>query len=188
VAAALRQRGLPEATHVSLDPHVLNRARWTARDVSRRLLPLVVQTVVAAGSALTVVLDETVARRWGRGLSPRGHAREPWASSTPRSRAPRGWRWSVVTVVSTPPGTRRPWAFPGGSVRAPTPAGRRRWGQRQKTVPPRARQRLVVGRRWWPATERTVVGDHTDRVLELGSAGARPDVRFLAPLRLAAAR
>lgn len=59
VAAALRQMGLHDATNFSLYHHVLNRAHWTALDVSRCLLHLLVQTFVAVGGALTFVIDET---------------------------------------------------------------------------------------------------------------------------------
>jgi DDE superfamily endonuclease len=66
VTAALRQMGLSEASNFTLDPQVLNRARWSALALSRRLLVLVVRTFMAAGGALTVVIDETLERRWGR--------------------------------------------------------------------------------------------------------------------------
>ena len=57
VAAALRQMGLHEAANFSLYHHVRNRARWTALDMSRCLLHLLVQTFVAVGGALTFVID-----------------------------------------------------------------------------------------------------------------------------------
>jgi hypothetical protein len=187
VAAALRQMGLHNATNFGLYHHVLNRARWTALDVSRCLLHLLVQTFVAVGGALTFVIDETLERRWGRCISMRGHYRDPLASSKQRSIATSGLRWIVLTLVITPPWTRRPWALPVLSVLAPTPEVSRRLGRRHKTVPQRARQLMLLVRRWLPATELTVIGDQTYSVLELGSACARPNVRLIAPLRLDAA-
>jgi DDE superfamily endonuclease len=73
VAAALRQMGVHEESHVSLYHHVLRRARWSALDRSRRLLHRLVRTFVAAGGDLTCVIDETLERRGGRPLNRRGH-------------------------------------------------------------------------------------------------------------------
>jgi hypothetical protein len=187
VAAALRQMGLSEAANFSLYHHVLNRARWSAPEVSRQLLSLLVQTFVAVGGALTFVIDETLERRWGRRITKRGHYRDPLASSKRRSVATSGLRWIVLTLVVTPPWTQRSWALPVLSVPAPAPEVSRRLGLRHKTVPQRARQMLLAVRRWLPAVKMTVVGDQTYSVLELGDACARRGIRLIAPLRLDAA-
>src|SRR5688500_15079036 len=71
VAAALRPLGLSEAPSVSLYHHVLNRARWSAWAWGRRLLAWFGRTFVAAGGALTFVIDETLERRWGRRITTR---------------------------------------------------------------------------------------------------------------------
>src|SRR5215218_6500431 len=81
VTAALRQMGLHEASNFSLYHHVLNRARWSALEVSRRVVLLLVRTFVAVGGELTFVIDETLERRWGRRINKRGHYRDPLASS-----------------------------------------------------------------------------------------------------------
>jgi hypothetical protein len=72
VTAALRQIGLREGSNFSLYHHVLNRARWSALELSRRILLLLVRTLVAMGSTLTFVIDETLERRWGRRMSQAG--------------------------------------------------------------------------------------------------------------------
>jgi hypothetical protein len=187
VTAALRQMGLHEASTFSLDHHVLNRARWSALALSRRVVWLLVRTCVAVGGARTCVLDETLERRWGRRLHTRGHDRDPLASSTQRSVATSGWRWIVLTLVSTPPWTPRPWALPVLSVLAPTPEVSRRLGRRHQTIPQRARQMMLVVRRWWPGMQLTLIGDHSYSVHELGQACARWDVRLVAALRMDAA-
>jgi hypothetical protein len=171
----------------SLYPHVLNRARWSALAFSRRLLHLLVRTLVAVGGELTFVIDETLARRWGRRLTLRGHDRDPLAASRQRAVAASGWRWIVLPLVLTPPWTQRPWALPVLSVPAPPPTVSQRLGQRHKTVADRARQMVLLVRRWRPRVELTVMGDHTSSVLELGKACARRSVRLLAPLRRDAA-
>lgn len=187
VAAALRQMGLHEATNFSLYHHMLSRARWSALEVSRCLLQLLVRTFVTKGGELTFVVDETLERRWGRRITVRGHYRDPLASSKQRSVATSGLRWIVLTLVVTPPWTQRPWALPVLSTPTPTPEVSRRLGRRHKTVPQRARQMILVVRRWLPGVELTVIGDQTYSVHELGGACARWGVRLLAPLRLDAA-
>jgi hypothetical protein len=187
VAAALRQTGLSEALNFSLYHHVLNRAQWSALELSRRLLSLLVRTFVVGGGALTFVIDETLERRWGRRINKRGHYRDPLASSKQRAVATSGVRWMVLTLVITPPWTQRSWALPVLSVPAPTPEVSRRLGRRHKTVPHRARQMILLMRRWVPAVEMTVLGDQTYSVHELGEVCARWGVRLVAPLRMDAA-
>jgi hypothetical protein len=95
VTTALRQMGLCDASNFSLYHHVLNRARWSALELSRRLLLLLVRTFVIVGGELTFVIDETLERRWGRRINARGHYRDPLASSKQRSVATSGRRWIV---------------------------------------------------------------------------------------------
>jgi hypothetical protein len=187
VAAALRQMGLHEAPSFSCYHHVLNRAQWSTLDVSRRLLHVFGRTFSAVGGDLTCVIDETLERRWGRRIRLRGHYRDPLASSKARAIASSGVRWIVLTLVITPPWTERSWALPVLSVPAPTPEVSRRLGRRHKTVPQRARQMLRLVRRWLPTAELTIIGDHTDRVQDLGAVCARRGVRLIAPLRRDAA-
>jgi DDE superfamily endonuclease len=187
VAAALRQTGLHETPTFSRYHHVLNRARWSMLDVSRRLLHVLVRTFVARGGELTFAIDETLERRWGRRIRLRGHYRDPLASSKARSIASSGVRWIVLTLVITPPWAQRSWALPVLSVPAPTPEVSHRLGLRHKTVPHRARQMLQLVRRWLPAVELTVIGDHTYSVQDLGAACVRRGIRLIAPLRMDAA-
>jgi DDE superfamily endonuclease len=184
VTAALRQMGLSEAPEFSRYQHVLNRARWSALEGSRRLLSLLVRTFVAVGGTLTFVIDETLERRWGCRIRQRGHYRDPLASSKHCSVATSGLRWIVLTLVITPPWTSRSWALPVCRVPAPTPEVSQRLGLRHKTVAPRARQMLLMVRRWLPGVEMTVIGDQAYSVLELGQACTRRGVRLIAPLRL----
>jgi hypothetical protein len=156
-------------------------------ELSRRILWLLVRTFVDMGGPLTFVIDETVERRGGGCMRKRGPSRDPLASSTHRSVATSGLRWIGLTLVITPPWAQRPWALPVLSVPAPTPEVSPRLGLRQKTGPQRARQMRLVGRRWLPGVELTVIGDQTYSVHELGGACARRGIRLVAPLRLDAA-
>jgi DDE superfamily endonuclease len=159
VSAALRHAGLGEAADFSSYHQVLNRAQWSALALSRRLLQALIRAFVVLGGELTFVVDETLERRWGRRISKRGHYRDPLASSKERSVAASGVRWIVLTLVVTPPWSRRAWALPILSVPATTPEVSRRLGLRHKTVPRRARQMILLLRRWLPEAELTVLGD-----------------------------
>ena len=173
VTAALRHMGLSERPTFSLYHHVLNRARWSALAASRQLLPVLVRTFIAFGSALTFVIDETFERRWGRRIKKRGHYRDPLASSKQRSVATSGVRWIVLALVITPPWAARAWALPLLSVLATTPEMSQRLGQRHKTIAQYARQISLLVRRWLPMADLTVLGDQAYSVLELGNACAR---------------
>lgn len=184
VTAALRQVGLNDETNFSLYHHVLNRARWNALDLSRCLLRLLVRTFQTCGGTLTFIIDETLERRWGRRIKRRGHYHDPLASSKQRSVASSGLRWIVLTLVVTPPWTRRHWALPVMSVQAPTPEVSKRLGLHHKTITERARQMILIVRRWLPDAKITVVGDQSYSCVELAHGCVQAKARLIAPLRM----
>src|SRR5437016_14497034 len=63
VTAALRQMGQHMNGQFSVFHHVLNCARWSPLEVSRRLLQVLVATFVRAGGTVEIVMDETLERR-----------------------------------------------------------------------------------------------------------------------------
>ena len=184
VTAALRQVGLNDETQFSLYHHVLNRARWNALDLSRRLLGLLVRSFQSCGGTLTFVIDETLERRWGRRIKRRGHYHDPLSSSKQRSVASSGLRWIVLNLIVTPPWTRRHWALPVMSVQAPTPEVSKRLGLHHKTIAERARQMILLVRRWLPDAQITLVGDQSYSCVELAHGCVRANARLIAPLRL----
>ena len=106
VTTALRQMGHQMDGQFSLFHQVLNRARWSSLEVSRRLLQIVVSSFVTAGGSVEIVIDETLERRWGRKISKRGHWRDSLLSSKERSVSTSGLRWVTMAVVVTLPWTR----------------------------------------------------------------------------------
>ena len=184
VAAALRQMGLHDDPDFSSYHQVLNRAAWSPRRLSRRLLRAAIAAFVPKGVGLSFAIDETLERRWGRKIRIRGHYRDPLASSKGRSVSASGIRWIVLALVVTVPWAARPWALPILSLPAPTPKVSQKLGRRHKTIAERARQMIACLRRWLPGLELTVVGDSAYSVIELGLASRRRGVRLIAPLRL----
>jgi len=116
VTAALRQMGLQMDTHFSGFHQLLNRARWSPLEVSRRLVQVLVQTLVSAGGTLEIVIDETLERRWGPKISKRGDFRDSLRSSKERSVSTSGLRWVTMALVVTLPWTKLRWALPFSGV------------------------------------------------------------------------
>lgn len=111
VTAVLRASGNEQAGNWSLFHQVLNRARWSPLAVSRQLLLLIIETFVAAGASVDLVIDETLERRWGSKISKRGHYRDRALSSRERSVSSPGLRWIVMAVVVSLPWTRAALGF-----------------------------------------------------------------------------
>jgi hypothetical protein len=143
VASALRASGHADDQHFSSYHQVMNRAVWSLKELSRRLLCLLVRTFIGSGGRITIVVDETLERRWGRQISRRGHFRDPLKSSRKRSVSSSGLRWIEMALVVRLPWTERDWALPFMSVMAPSPETSKRLGVRHKTVQERARQMMM---------------------------------------------
>ena len=159
VTAALRQMGRGAETDFSLYHQVLNRAQWSPLQLSRLLLQALCQAFVAVGGSLTVVIDETLERRWGPQIRKRGHFRDALLSSRKSSISNSGLRWIVLALVVKVPWTTRCVALPVMSVLAPAPKVNRQLQHRHKTVGRWARQRITQVRRWLPGVPLTVLGD-----------------------------
>jgi hypothetical protein len=183
VTTALRQMGYADEPHFSHYHHVLNRARWSAFEVSRRLLQLLVATFVAADSSVEVVIDETLERRWGRQITKRGHYRDPLLSSKGQSVSNSGLRWIVVALVVRMPWTKRPWALPFLSLLATPLSLSEARGARHKTVGDIAQQVVAVLRRWLPTGRLKLIGDGAYSIIALGLACVHHQVTLIAPLR-----
>jgi hypothetical protein len=184
VTAALRQTGQQANADFSTFHHVLNRARWSALEVSQRLLHVLVSTFVGAGGAVDIVIDETLERRWGRKIRKRGHYRDSLLSSKDRSVSNSGLRWITMALVVTLPWTKLRWALPFLSVLATSPAVSETLGQRHKTIARLAQQMVIIVRRWLPKVSIKVIGDGAYSVIELGLTCVKQVVSLIAPLRL----
>ena len=66
VASALRAVGLEKERNFCRYHRVLSRARWSATEVSRVLLRMLVEAFVPDGAPLVVGVDETLERRRGK--------------------------------------------------------------------------------------------------------------------------
>jgi hypothetical protein len=189
VASVLRVMGLGGERQYQNYHRVLNRARWSSREVSRRLLGLLVQVFVPADGAVLVGLDETIERRRGAKIAAKGIYRDPVRSSKSHFVKTSGLRWISMQLLAEIPWAGRIWGLPFLTVLAPSERYHQERGQRHKTLSDWGRQMIRQLRRWLPDRTLVVVADSTYAVLELlaDATGLRQPVTIVTRLRLDAA-
>ena len=189
VAAVLRVMGLSDERQFQNYHRVLNRARWSSRELSRRLLGRLVETFVPAAAPIVVGRDETIERRRGAKIAAKGIYRDPVRSSKGHFVKASGLRWISMQVLAEIPWAGRIWGLPFLTVLAPSERCNRTRGRRHKTLPDWGRQLIRQLRRWLPDRALVVVADSTYAVLELlaDAAGLPRPVTVVTGLRLDAA-
>ena len=183
VTSALRAVGHTQTADWAKYHHVLNRARWSGLQLSERLLLVLVATFGAA-DGVTIVVDETLERRWGPRIRKRGHWRDSLASSKHLNVSSSGLRWLVCALVVHVPWTPYALALPFLSVLLTTPKVSAQLGRPHKTVAHVTGQVLLWLRRTLPGRAIHLVGDGAYAVIALGRQCQRHQVTLLAPLRL----
>jgi hypothetical protein len=81
VAAILRVMGCSDDKQFQNYHRVLNRAKWSSRELSRLLLVLLVRLFFPGNEPVILGIDETIERRRGRRIAARGVYRDPVRSS-----------------------------------------------------------------------------------------------------------
>jgi hypothetical protein len=152
VSAALRVMGLGQTEHFQRYHRVLNRAVWSAREVSHVLLGVLVRTFVPSGP-LVIGVDETLERRWGKKIAAKGIYRDSVRSTQERFVKSSGLRWVCLMLLVPVPWAGRVWALPFLSVLAPSERYAAQHGKQHKKITDWARQALLLVRRWWPERE-----------------------------------
>ena len=189
VAAVLRVMGLSDERQYQNYHRVLNRARWSSRELSRRLLLALVERFVSVDEPVVIGMDETIERRRGAKIAAKGIYRDPVRSSKSHFVKASGLRWISMQVLAEIPWTGRIWGLPFLTVLAPSERYNRERGRRHKTLPEWGRQMIRQVRRWLPDRALVVVADSTYAVLELlaDAAGLPQPVTMVTRLRLDAA-
>ena len=119
VTAILSVMGLRQSRHFQNYHRVLNRARWSSRAISQRLLLVLVQVFVPCGP-IFLGLDDTVERRRGKKVTAKGIYRDPVRSSHSHFVKTSGLRWLRVMVLVPIPWVGWTWALPFLTVLAPS--------------------------------------------------------------------
>lgn len=189
VTAVLRVMGLSDERQYQNYHRVLNRASWSSRELSRRLLLVLVETFVSVDEPVVIGMDETIERRRGAKIAAKGIYRDPVRSSKSHFVKASGLRWISMQMLTLVPWAGRIWGLPFLTVLAPSERYNVERGRRHKTLPEWGRQMIRQVRRWLPDRALVVVADSTYAVLELlaDAAGLSQPVTMVTRLRLDAA-
>ena len=153
-----------EANYARYHP-VLSRAQWSSKDLSERLVRLVVGTL--GGSPVVLGIDEHIERRRGKKITAKGIYRDAVRSSESHFAKASGLRWVSLMVLSWIPWAQRVWALPVLTALAPSERYHEERGKHHKTVTDWARQMIMQVRRWLPGHALVLVGDGAYAVLDL---------------------
>src|SRR5450755_1795493 len=185
VAAILRVMGQQNEKQFQNYHRVLNRAKWSSREISRRMVLLLVSLFVACDAPIVVGIDETIERRRGNKIAARGVYRDPVRSSKEFFVKTHGLRWISMMLLTPIPWAGRVWALPFLTVLAPSERYHEKRKKRHKTITDWARQMIKQLHRWLPLRKLVIVGDGSYAVLDFLTQVARlPDVTVVTRLRL----
>ena len=182
VLACLRVMGLAEFSRFQQFHRVLNRARWSSLHASRRLLLALIDAFAPRGP-LILALDDTIERRRGVKIAARGIYRDPVASSDKHVVKTSGLRWLCLMLVVPVPWAGRYWAMPFCSVLAPSNCYYLKQHRVPRTLTERARQMVLMVKRWLPDRAVVVTADSSFSALRLLDA-VRRQVTFVTRLKL----
>jgi hypothetical protein len=164
---------------------VLNRATWSSRELSRRLLVVLVRLFVAGNDPVILGIDETIERRRGAQIAARGVYRDPVRSSKEFFVKTNGLRWICLMLLTPIPWACRVWALPFLTVLAPSERYHEERKMQHKTITDWAWQMILQVYRWLPGRSLVVVADGTYAVLDfLLKVSRLPKVCVITRLRL----
>jgi DDE superfamily endonuclease len=188
VAAILRVMGQQNEKQFQNYHRVLNRAKWSSKEISRLLLLVLVSVFTAKDAPIVVGIDETIERRRGTKIAARGIYRDPVRSSKEFFVKTSGLRWISMMLLTPIPWACRAWAVPFLTVLAPSERYHALHKKRHKTITDWARQMIGQLHRWVPNRALVVVADSSYAVLDFLAAVIRlPRVTIVTRLRLDAA-
>jgi hypothetical protein len=188
VAAILRVMGQQDEKQFQNYHRVLNRAKWSSREVSHILLLLLISLFTKAQDPVVVGIDETIERRRGEQIATRGIYRDPVRSSKKVVVKTSGLRWISLMLLTEVPWAKRVWALPFLTVLAPSERYHEERKKKHKTITDWARQMIYQLYRWLPNRTLVVVGDGSYAALRFLAAVSRlPGVCAITPLRWDAA-
>jgi len=185
VTSALRVMGLSGEQHFQSYHRVLNRAIWSSLEASRILLTLLGAAFAPEG-VLVMGLDDTIERRRGDQIKAKGIYRDPVRSSRSHLVKASGLRWLSLMLLVRVPWAGRVWALPFLTCLCPSERYYKQRGRPHRKLTERARQMLLLVKRWLPQREVVIVADSSFAALEL-LAAVREAVTLVTRLRLDAA-
>jgi hypothetical protein len=185
VSSILRVMGRSEDAQFQRFHRVLNRAKWSSLMASRQLLHILTHTFVPQGP-LVLAIDDTIERRRGAKIATKGIYRDPVRSSRSHFVKASGLRWICLTLLAPIPFAKRCWALPFCTVLAPSERYYLARSRLPKKLTDRARQMLLMVKRWLPDRRIVLVADSSYAALEWLEA-VRQHMCVITRLRLDAA-
>src|SRR5215216_3323860 len=185
VTSALRVMGLSRERNFQNYHRVLNRTAWSCLAGSRILLRLLIKAFVRGGE-IVIGFDDTVERRRGKRIKAKGIYRDAVRSSKSFFVKTSGLRWLSFMLLTEIPFARRVWALPFLTVLCPSERYDRERGIRHRRLTDRARQAILLIKRWLPENVLVFVGDSSFAALDL-LAAVNEKVTVVSRLRLDAA-
>jgi hypothetical protein len=161
--------GRAAANNFSSYHQILNRARWDTHAMARRLLIMIIDSLVPEGPVV-IGMDDTIERRWGRRITARGIYRDPVRSSHGHFVKASGLRWLSFMVLTPVPWAGVVKALPVLTLLAPSERSDHQRGRRHKLLTDWARQGARQLCRWLPGRDIVFVGDSGFAVHELAHA------------------
>src|ERR1700712_3972203 len=186
VTSVLRILGRAQERRFVNVPRILTRAAWCPRSGSRVLLGMLI-TAFAPRGPVILALDDTIERRRGKRIAPRGISRDPVRSSDSHFVKASGLRWMSLMLLAPVPWAGRIWALPFLTALAPSERACREQGRRHKPLLDVGRQLALQARRWLPGRDLVLVGDSGFSALLFLDAMRRGGITAITRLRLDAA-
>jgi hypothetical protein len=189
VASVLRVMGLSQERQFQNYHRVLNRDKWSSRNLSRILLRLLARTFVPLDQPVVLGLDDHIERRRGAKIAAKGIYRDAVRSSKSFFVKTSGLRWVSMMLLAPVPWTQRVWALPFLTVLAPSERYHQERKMPHKALTDWARQMIAQVRHWLPNRVLVVVADSSYAAIELlaGCAGWPQPVMIVTRLRMDAA-
>ena len=168
----------------------LSRGIWSGLTGARILLGLLLKAFVADGQPMVVVVDDTIERRRGEQIRPKGIYRDPMRSSRGFFVKVEGLRWLSFQLAARPGFASRTWGLPFLTLLCRSERADAKMKRRHQTVPEKASWGMRLIARWGPERRLVMVGDGAFASLELFCtlrgdavcvARCRMDARFFNP-------
>ena len=185
VTNALRVMGLSREKHFENYHRVLNRDQWSSLQGSRILLNLLVKTF-GLTDELVIGFDDTIERRRGEKIKAKGIYRDAVRSSKSFFVKASGLRWLSFMLLTEVAFAKKVWALPFLTVLCPSERYDEERGIRHRKLTDRARQAILLIKKWLPQMNLVLVGDSSFAALNLLNA-VRTQVTVVSRLRLDAA-
>jgi hypothetical protein len=185
VTNALRVMGLSQEKHFQNYHRVLGRDQWSCLAGSKILLNLLIKAFGLSGEVV-IGFDDTVERRRGKQIKARGIYRDAVRSSKSFFVKTSGLRWLSFMLLTEVAFAKKVWALPFLTVLCPSERYDEERGMRHRKLTDRARQAILLIKRWLPKLALVFVGDSSYAVIDLLNA-VREQVTVVSKLRLDAA-